>query len=202
MINDTYRNEKVELNVKQVAKNDAPYCGDSYFYITTDQYFLCMLADGLGSGRYAYESSNAIKEVVEEYHHLTVEEILEKCNNAMVAKRGAAIAIMKFCFETQDFKYVSVGNIKFFLYLPSTDKTVYPLPISGYLSGKKSSYKVQTFPYEPQAKFIIFSDGLELKEIKSYMARNVSVETISNIMWEANVAHADDTTFIIGSLLF
>ncbi|MGN1401904.1 MAG: PP2C family serine/threonine-protein phosphatase [Bacillus sp. (in: firmicutes)] len=201
MINDYIQNEKVELMVKQVAKDNAPYCGDSYFFITTDEYFLLLLADGLGSGKNAYDSSNTVKEIVEEHHHLPVEEIMDKCNKGLNMKRGAAVALIKFFFDTKSFHYLSVGNIRFFIYLPSNEKTLYPLPESGYLSGSRKVFKSQTFQYEPSSLFVIYSDGLELKGIKSHISRNISLKAKADSMWDANVAPSDDVTFILGSLL-
>lgn len=201
MISESIKNEMIEIVVKQVAKNNAPYCGDSYYYITTDRYFLCLIADGLGSGKFAYESSNLVKEIVCEYHHLPLEELFDRCNEVLAHKRGAAVAILKVAFEDRQFQYLSVGNIRFFLYVPSTKKMIYPLPTSGYLSGKARKFVGKTYPYEPNSKFILYSDGLELKEIKTYLSKNQAIERISDDIWGANIAHSDDTTFIMGSLL-
>ncbi|WP_050613783.1 PP2C family serine/threonine-protein phosphatase [Bacillus testis] len=201
MINEYISNDKVEVNVKQSAKDNAKYCGDSYYFITTESYFICVLADGLGSGQYAHESSDAVIKVVEECHHLPIEDLLSECNSVLLNKRGAAVAVIKVFFETHECQFISVGNIRFFMYKPSENKVIYPLPISGYLSGKARKFKRQTFSYEPHARFIIFSDGMELKEIKSYISKSSSIAHLSEVIWNANVAHADDVTFIMGSLL-
>ncbi|MFS0784408.1 PP2C family serine/threonine-protein phosphatase [Bacillus sp. 1P06AnD] len=201
MINDLIKNEKVEVNVRQVAKDNANYCGDSYYFATTESYFICVLADGLGSGEYAYESSSAVTNIVAQYHDLPLEELIDKCNSALVSKRGAAVAIVKFFFETKEVHFISVGNIRFFMYKPSEEKVIYPLPISGFLSGKIRKFKGQRFKYEPSSRFFIFSDGMELKEIKSNISKTTSIDLLSEVIWHENAAHADDVTFIVGSLL-
>ncbi|MGM9924933.1 MAG: PP2C family serine/threonine-protein phosphatase [Bacillus sp. (in: firmicutes)] len=194
-------NEKVELIARQASKGTNWCCGDAYFFITTDEYFLCVLADGLGSGEFANEAATAVTSIVKENYHLPVEELIEKCNRILVAKRGAAVAIFKVMFEEQQFQYISIGNIRFFLYNPSIKKIIYPLPVSGYLSGRMRKFKVQTFPYSPLSKFVFFSDGLELGSIKSYISSDTSLGAMSEKIWNANTAQSDDVTFIIGSLL-
>lgn len=201
MINDYIKNDQIELTVRQVSKGGAPFCGDSYYHVTTEDYFLCVLADGLGSGEFAYESSNTVTEIVKQFHDISLEDILDKCNKALASKRGAAVAILKVMFKSQQFQYVSVGNIRFFLFNPLIKKVIYPLPTSGYLSGSMRKFKSQTFTYEPTSRFILYSDGLELKEIKAYMGRTSSINLVSEDIWNSNTAHSDDITFIMGSLL-
>ncbi|KWW12672.1 phosphoserine phosphatase [Peribacillus simplex] len=177
------------------------YCGDDYFFLHTKEYFVCVLADGLGSGKYAYESSHAVIEEVKRNHELDVESLMAVCNQVLIDKRGAAVSILKIFYEKNEFVYSSVGNIRFFLYNPKVDKLVYPLPVTGYLSGRKQKYRTERYKYEPDAKFILYSDGLELKGAKSFLKRQAPIELNAKSILESSPATADDTTFILGSLL-
>ncbi|MGE7604904.1 PP2C family serine/threonine-protein phosphatase [Peribacillus sp. NPDC097675] len=201
MIKEILREENIEVLVSQSSKNNMVFCGDDYFFLHVKEYFVCVLADGLGSGEHAYESSHAVIEQVKQHHHLDVESLMEICNQVLIAKRGAAVSIMKIYYEEKEFVYSSVGNIRFFLYNPSDDKLVYPLPVTGYLSGRKQKYRTQRFKYEPNAKFIFHSDGLELKGAKSFLKRQVPLENNARCILESSPQTADDTTFILGSLL-
>ncbi|PJN91086.1 phosphoserine phosphatase [Bacillus sp. mrc49] len=177
------------------------YCGDDYFFLHTKEYFVCVLADGLGSGKYAYESSHAVIEEVKRNHELDVESLMAVCNQVLIDKRGAAVSILKIFYEKNEFVYSSVGNIRFFLYNPKVDKLVYPLPVTGYLSGRKQKYRTERYKYEPNAKFILHSDGLELKGAKSFLKRQAAIDLNAKSILESSPATADDTTFILGSLL-
>lgn len=201
MIKDILREDTIEVLVSQSSKNDMVFCGDDYFFLHMKEYFICVLADGLGSGEFAYESSHAVIEEVKQHHHLDVESLMDLCNQVLIAKRGAAVSILKIYYEKNEFVYSSVGNIRFFLYNPSEDKLVYPLPVTGYLSGRKQKYRTQRFKYEPNAKFIFHSDGLELKGAKSFLKRQVPIEQNARCILESSPKTADDTTFILGSLL-
>ena len=202
MINDHIKNDRVELVVMQEAKDSASFCGDSYYCITTESYFLCVLADGLGSGEFAYVSSNAVIEVVKKHHDLPLDELIAICNEQLANKRGAAVAIMRVFFDRDEFEIVSVGNIRFFLFLPSEKKLIYPLPVTGFLSGKSKKFKVETYRREKDSKFILFSDGMVVKGVKSKLSEhNISLKCVGEELWSENTAQADDITMIIGSLL-
>ena len=201
MIKEVLKEENIEVIVSQTSKNNMVYCGDDFFFLNTKEYFLCVLADGLGSGEFAYESSHAVIEEVKRFHDLDVEELMKICNQSLINKRGAAVSILKVYYDQRKFDYSSVGNIRFFLYNPKEDKLVYPLPVTGYLSGRKQKYKTQRFSYEPNAKFILHSDGLELKGAKTFLKRTVPLENIARCILDSTPATADDTTFILGSLL-
>ncbi|WP_409303965.1 SpoIIE family protein phosphatase [Peribacillus sp. SCS-155] len=201
MIKEILREDRIEVLVSQSSKNDMPYCGDGYFFINTEDYFLCVLADGLGSGKFAYESSFAVTEEAKKYHDKGVESLMAICNSTLVNKRGAAVSVLKLYYDTKEFVYSSVGNIRFFLYNPESDKLVYPLPVTGYLSGRQQKYHTQRFKYEPNAKFILHSDGLQLQGAKAILKTYSSLEQNAKVILQNNPIHSDDTTLILGSLL-
>lgn len=191
--------ELVEIYAYQSAKEGKPFCGDSYYFTATEEYFLCVLADGLGSGRYAYEASSAVVEVVKENETDDVETLMKRCNEVLAQKRGAAVAVLKVNFITREFEYSCVGNIRFYLYTPN-GKTIYPLPIRGFLSGRPQNIRTQRFFYEPNSKFLFHTDGLTVNNTKSLIKSCQSVEIIANEIKNKQFSKDDDSTFIIGSL--
>ncbi|WP_018664753.1 PP2C family serine/threonine-protein phosphatase [Heyndrickxia acidiproducens] len=188
----------IEVYGFQTIKAGRKLCGDSYYMMATDDYFLCVLADGLGSGEYAYYSSQAVARTVKEKSDEDVDTLMKECNHVLYRKRGAAVAILKVYFKTHQFDYSCVGNIRFYVYSPD-GKLTYPLPISGYLSGKPQYFKTQTFAYEPDSKFIIHSDGVNERDAKAFLRKCESIELIADRLKEQQQTN-DDATFIIGSL--
>ena len=63
---DHLKHKDVEAFAHQHSKGGNPFCGDSFFFHATEDYFLCVLADGLGSGQFAFESSSAVTHIVKE----------------------------------------------------------------------------------------------------------------------------------------
>lgn len=191
---------RVEVIASQSSKDGQMFCGDDYFFTVTDDYFICALADGLGSGEHAYESSKAVTDIIRRYHHEDITKLMNLCNQALLNKRGAAVAIFKADFKKANFQYSCVGNIRFYLY-PPTGKLIYPLPVTGYLSGRKQRYHTQQFPYMPNSKFFLHSDGFEMRETKNFLRNYISLEHTAKKLEKLNTAASDDVTFILGSLL-
>jgi negative regulator of sigma-B (phosphoserine phosphatase) len=192
-------NEYIQAIAYQIPKEGNVLNGDSFFMKVTEDYFICAVADGLGSGEHAYHSSNAIREEVEKNHDQEVKVLIDRCNQVLKNKRGATLSILKVHFLQMTFTYSSVGNIQFILSCPS-GRFIYPLPVQGYLSGKPQKYRCETFTYEKGSKFIIHTDGLAIPGIMSLAGSSSSIEEISNYLKNLTKTGKDDMTYIVGQL--
>ncbi|WP_062350885.1 PP2C family serine/threonine-protein phosphatase [Bacillus kwashiorkori] len=193
--------KKINLLVSQMVKKGNDVNGDSYFYYVDDDVFVCVLADGLGSGEGAFESSSIVIETVKENPHLDVVTLMEFCNEALFLKRGAAVTILKFHFDKKQFDYCSIGNIRFTMYSPS-GKFTHPLPVTGYICGKPLTFRKQTFSYEPLSLFLFYTDGLEINNSKEVLSKYNTVDSIANkVTADYMKKNNDDITFIVGKLL-
>ncbi|OEH93075.1 PP2C family serine/threonine-protein phosphatase [Bacillus solimangrovi] len=199
MIVKDYQNVRVASF--QQSKKGEKECGDSYYIVETDKYFVCAIADGLGSGLGAKESSVAVVNVIAKSHHESIDKIMEQCNVSLRGLRGAVIGILKIDYEHKKIIYSNVGNIRVILYSPSGE-IIYPLPQYGYLSGRPQSYKIQETSLENNTAFIIYSDGLQLLSVKKFIFKMVSLEAISNEL-QKYVNHGnDDVTYVVGKIRF
>lgn len=194
------QNECIEAYAFQRAKEGNAYCGDSFYMTANDGFFLCVLADGLGSGEYAYESSHAVTSIVQSNPEEDVQTLMNFSNKVLLSKRGAATAIFKVDFQEKTFEYSCVGNIRFYLYTPS-GKMVYPMPVSGYLSGRPQKFRTQKFPYDPQSTFLIHSDGYVKEDSKPFIKNSQTINAIAKQLKANQINKNDDVTFIVGSLL-
>ncbi|MGM7724396.1 PP2C family serine/threonine-protein phosphatase [uncultured Metabacillus sp.] len=192
-------NSFVHTLVYQLPKEGKTCCGDSFFIKATEDYFICALADGLGSGERANDSSSAISALVEKKHNEDVDVLIDLCNQELRDKRGATVSILKIDFKENQFTYSSVGNIRFILCSPS-GTFIYPLPILGYLSGRPQKYRTQTYSYEKGSKFIIHTDGLVLPGAKALLYNGRSVEDLSQSLEAYTKTRNDDLTYIVGQL--
>ena len=190
-------NQYIQTLAYQIQKEGNRCNGDSFFIKATDDYFICAVADGLGSGLYAHDSSNAIREVVEQYQYEEVDVLIDYCNKVLKDKRGATVSLFKVDFSLRKITYSSVGNIRFVVYSPS-GQFFYPIPVFGYLSGKPQKYGIETFSYAKDAKFIIHTDGLHIPNIKHLLTSFRSIEEISNHLKMYTTTQKDDLTYIIG----
>ncbi|WP_277584672.1 PP2C family serine/threonine-protein phosphatase [Psychrobacillus antarcticus] len=198
MIN--FSDDKVELFVYQEAKSGNVQSGDTYYITKTDDFMLCAIADGLGNGPVAKESADVIPEILENYKEETLDELLLRCNDLMFQKRGAAVAIVKIDYRDQTISYSCVGNVKFYMYKRATDKMIYPLPVMGYLSGRKQKTNTQTYACDKNDLFMLHSDGVVMRSPKSTLKNANNAQCLYETVFK-EIEHGDDSTFIVGSLL-
>jgi phosphoserine phosphatase RsbX len=195
-----YDFQTIQVSSYQQPKNGNVQCGDSYFVNQTDNQFICAIADGLGSGYVAKQSSEAAVSAVEAHCNEPVETIMEKANQSLKGMRGAVLTIFKINFQTKQIEFCGVGNVHLIIYTHE-GKVIRPLSYSGYLSGQQQRYHVQNLQLPVPCSFIIYSDGLKVnsksKEIVQMMhsARDASYH-VQQLINSSN----DDVTFLIGKI--
>lgn len=193
------RNDAIEVFVYNQAKEGNLESGDAYFTYAEEEYFICAIADGLGNGPVAKQSAEIIPMILARYHFETVDELLQRCNEYMIQKRGAAVAVFKVHFKEQLIHYSCVGNIKCYI-LRNGEKMVYPLPVSGYLSGRPLKLRSQQIAYQIGDLFFLHSDGITLRSPSSLLKKSRNVYDLYRNAMNESFAN-DDVTFIAGNLL-
>lgn len=191
--------EHIDVVIYQQAKQGNFESGDTYFTHSEEDYFIFAIADGLGNGPIARQSAEIIPKVLAEYHHESIDELLNRCNEYMIQKRGAAVAIVKIDFMNKTIQYSCVGNVRFYIW-QNGQKMIYPLPVMGYLSGKPLKLNTQSYTYHPGDVFFLHSDGIESRSPSSLLRDSRSVYEIYNRLVHTSIGD-DDATFIAGNLL-
>lgn len=173
------------------------YCnGDSYFYKETDTGFICALADGLGSGQLANESSQAVINAIKENPNATPEQIVEDCNSALFNKRGVVIGILKIDYTTMMYSFLSIGNIGMMTVNQNGERKRF-IPKSGFLAGYRTTFKVEHAKVGDKMNFVLFSDGVLEKELIESYILGEDVSRIVSYYQELDLDYRiDDTTLI------
>ncbi|HET7522482.1 MAG TPA: PP2C family serine/threonine-protein phosphatase [Bacillales bacterium] len=196
----TYKQMKV--GAVQKTKPGQSYCGDSYFVTETEDYFICALADGLGSGVEASRASGKAVSVIEAHHDESIDVLMRECNKALAFGRGAVLSIFKIFYHTNQLAFSGVGNVRFMLRMPNGE-VIYPLSTGGFLSGRPQPYRVQTFPYEKGTSFIIYSDGFDMNTAARRpllcMGSPEEASRYVRLLLEDGTGRNDDVTFIFGT---
>lgn len=188
---------KVDVSVFQKPKKGNFHCGDSYFYKETENEFICALADGLGSGEFAKESSQIVIDIIQNNVHFTVEQLVKACNEQLQGKRGVVLGILKLDFQTQVSTFSSIGNIGI-MSITNDKKKKRNIPNSGYLAGYNRPFKVMNQKLENGMNFVMFSDGVLDKELSQCFFANKDVRSITR-SYERMIDkdRHDDTTLIV-----
>ncbi len=187
---------RVDVSVFQKSKKGNKCCGDSFYFTETNNQFVCILADGLGSGEYAKESSQAVIELVKNNHDITMEELVEKSNEILHGKRGVVLGILKIDFIKESYSISTIGNISIMTVTDDREKQR-NIPISGYLAGFKGPVKVKEYKLKKGMNFFMFSDGVQDNELLRcfFIEKDVHVITKMYGLASEHERH-DDTTLI------
>ncbi|TCP23833.1 negative regulator of sigma-B (phosphoserine phosphatase) [Scopulibacillus darangshiensis] len=199
-----YPFDKFKVSAIQKAKRDKPCCGDSYYVKETDDYLICAVADGLGSGIGAKEASQKVVDTVRNHHELPVETQMLKANLSLHNERGAVVTIFKIDYKKGLVTYCGVGNIRLSIY-PKQGKSITPLSKPGFLSGRPVRFHVQEFAYPEGGLFVIHSDGVNILSQQLPVIRHIysadrpdQAEDYFNDLMQGN---GDDVTLLIGKPL-
>lgn len=187
---------RVDVAVYQKAKKGNYYCGDSYLYIEAEDEFICAIADGLGSGEYALESSQITIDIIRDNIGVTVEQLVEKCNKELLGKRGVVLGILRLHFPTETYSFSSIGNIGV-MTVVNGKKTKRNIPNGGYLAGYKRNFKVVREVLMPEMNFVLFSDGVSDAELSKKLFLNTEVDSVVKAYEnESDNERKDDTTLM------
>ncbi|WP_255307095.1 indirect negative regulator of sigma-B activity [Paraliobacillus sp. PM-2] len=187
----------MDISVFQKPKKGNYYCGDSYYYKETEQGFICALADGLGSGEYAKESSQLVMDIIESNTNASVEQIIKVCNQKLVGKRGVVLGILKVDFNEKNYTFSSIGNIGL-MTISSKSEKKRNIPNAGYIGGFPRPLKVLRDNLLDEMVFVMFSDGVDSLDLSSsyFLGKDVSkiTELFSHFLSDSI---KDDTTLLV-----
>ncbi|WP_347552653.1 SpoIIE family protein phosphatase [Pseudalkalibacillus hwajinpoensis] len=190
--------EKVTVAAYQKPKSGNQKCGDSYYVEETSDYFICAVADGLGSGDLAKDSSLAAINAVKAHQDEDVESLMKVANEEMKGKRGCVLSIFKLNLQTRQMEFSGIGNISLIIY-QADGRVIRPISYSGYLSGKLQKVKVQRIEYPVGSSFVTFSDGVQISS-KNYtmIAKFDSVQESFKHLTDTLPSTNDDVTLLVG----
>ncbi len=191
------RTKHIDISVFQKVKHGNVDCGDSYFYYQEDDYFICVIVDGLGSGTLANESSQAVVNVIKSNPFMSITEMIRLSNHALIGKRGVVLGILQLNLKTEQFTYSSIGNIGL-MTINSDGRKRRNIPMSGYLGGYLPKAKVINGTFKTDTIFIMFSDGVLAHELTDRLFDKQSVYEITEAFAsKMEPTRDDDTTLAV-----
>lgn len=189
--------QTIDISVFQKSKKGNYYCGDSYYYKETEEGFICALADGLGSGEYAKESSQLVMDIIEENTSASVEHMIKVCNERLTGKRGVVLGVLKVHFEKKQYCFSSIGNIGM-MTISSASEKKRNIPNAGYLGGYSRPLKTHCDTLLDDMVFVMFSDGVNARDLSSSYFLGKDVTKITSFFSSyISDSPEDDTTLIV-----
>lgn len=195
-----YTFNQVQISAFQKAKAGNETCGDSYLVLETKDYFVCGIADGLGSGEFASESAEIAISILKRSHHFPVDKMMDKVNEGLKGKRGAVLAVFKFEYKNNQLFYCGIGNINLIIYSES-GAIVRPLSYGGYLAGKPQTYHVKIINVKESCYFHMYSDGVNLSVAETNrILKTKQPKQVVAYLKEVVASASDDITYIVGKI--
>ena len=188
--------DHVHISVYQKEKAGNYYCGDSYYYTETADGFLCVVADGLGSGEVAKESSQAVIDTIKEHPHASGDVLVKLLNQALIGKRGVVLGILRLNYHEKMYSYTSIGNIGLMTIDQATLKKR-NIPIPGYLGVYPRKMKEVRDTLEEGTLFAVFSDGVHAKELSHVLFQSDDVHDITDQFHDTMIDKRDDDTTLL-----
>lgn len=198
-----YNLNHFDVRVFQQPKAGMDCCGDSFFIKETEDFMICGIADGLGSGCYAKEASKAAVDILSDMQNESVVTMMNCVNHSQQNLRGVVMSLFKINLKSRQGYFCGVGNINMIINYESV--YAQPLPEKGYISGKPLQYKVQPFHFPENGSFALFSDGIHIppKQLQR-LYRILDSPEEENVLTDLNTCSVrnlnDDATLIIGRL--
>ena len=193
-------NESIKVYAYGTMKRGNTESGDTYSLKDLEDGAFLVIADGLGSGKKAFESAAVIYRIFEDVtFDDTVEELMNTCNKEMKDKRGAAVTIVKVDYVQKRIEISAIGNVRVYIQQP-TGKMIYPLPQPGYLSGRPQQVKVERYDYEPGTLLFMHSDGIQMRSPKQTLEESSNACQLALTIYRM-IDFNDDATFITAKLL-
>lgn len=188
--------KEVRVATFQKEKFGEDYCGDRYYFTECEQGFICVVADGLGSGEIAGESSQAVIDVIKDSIDISDRDLVTKCAQKLAGKRGTVLGVLRIDFNKQKYTYSSIGNISLVIAMNRKRRNrVIPKP--GFLGNYERELKVVTGDLEKNMSFLMFTDGVLDQEFSKLCLFDENVdEIIKTFSHISNKEREDDTTLI------
>lgn len=155
--NQRANNSQLQIGALSLPKRDEEVCGDGWAIGQEGDRTLIMVADGLGHGAGAHESSQKAINIFKKNLHYLPTELIALMHEGLRGLRGAAVAISMIA--NNQLHYAGVGNISGVIithernqYLPSYNGT------AGLALPRLQNY---TCAWPSDALLVMNSDGLQ-----------------------------------------
>lgn len=135
--------------------------GDLHVVAHFDRGALLAVLDGLGHGEEAAEAAAAGVAVLQEDPGAPLQELVERCHQALRGTRGAAMTVVSIDAVRSELEWCGVGNVEGVLVRGQRDLPSEAAPTRGGVVGYRlPPLKVSHLPITPGDLVVLASDGL------------------------------------------
>lgn len=171
-------------------------CGDAWQTRQRRESAFFAVVDGLGHGLHAHEAARGAIGTIDEQADVDLPSMLKAMHDGIRHTRGAAGALAEI--RSRVIRFAGVGNVAGSISRPGlTRQTV---SLSGTLGHDARQIREYSYPWEPDALFVMCSDGLvthwSLDDYRGVRQRHPVV--VAAALYRDFTRHRDDTTVVVG----
>jgi hypothetical protein len=175
-----------------------PVCGDGWQVVQRQESVIVIVADGLGHGIHASEASTAAINMLNPAQAGDLSARLRVIHEGLRHTRGAAAAIAEIFPRPPLVKFAGIGNISGAIHRPGV--TRHTVSLNGTLGHEARAFREYSYPWEPDAMFVMHSDGLathwSLDDYRGLQQRDPAI--IAAVLYRDFSRQRDDVTVVVG----
>jgi anti-sigma regulatory factor (Ser/Thr protein kinase) len=188
----------LSIGAVSVAMNGEPVCGDGWQVLQRNESAIVIVADGLGHGIHASEASTAAIGTFDPKDGGDLTERLRAMHDGLRHTRGAAAAIAEIVLIPRLVKFAGIGNISGTIHRPGV--TRHTVSLNGTLGHEARNFREYSYPWEPDAMFVMHSDGLgthwSLDDYRGLQQRHPAI--VAAVLYRDFSRQRDDVTVVVG----
>lgn len=189
----------VEWGVAERHKPGETLSGDLHLVKTLESGVLLAVADGLGHGEAAAEAARLALNVVEEYSHKSLVEIMENCNRKLHGTRGVVMSLAFLNALNNSMEWLGVGNVEGVLVrsAPNGKPARESLLLScGIVGGQLPPLRAATLEIARGDTLVLATDGIQRGFEGSMVLLKGPQETAQDILERDGLA-TDDALVLV-----
>jgi serine/threonine protein phosphatase PrpC len=174
-------------------------CGDACLVHPRSDGALLAVVDGLGHGREAAQSAELACSVLMQYANDPILELFRRCNDSLVAERGAAMSIATIDQAAATLTWAGVGNVDGVLVhapLFGGAKREHVLMRGGVVGYRMPPVRTTTLPLAPGDRIVLATDGIDSHFAESTLLHGAPQETADWIL-DHHGKRSDDALVLV-----
>jgi len=181
-----------------VSKPGEEFCGDAFGIEQTDSEAAVLLADGLGHGFEAGQSSQEAVRMLREHPQLAPAALIDLTHKALRSHRGAAVSIARIDLNRGTLHFAGLGNVSGQIY-SIAGRGQHLISVNGTAGHNAARIRQFSYPWPQDGILVMHSDGLATGtslDAKPALARR-DPSLIAGVLYRDFCRGHDDATVVV-----
>ncbi|HEU4962776.1 MAG TPA: SpoIIE family protein phosphatase [Bacilli bacterium] len=171
--------------------------GDGYVVRKWEDRTLILVADALGHGTKAQETTTILLDLVQATPPVQLRKLLLGCHHMMRPTRGAAAAFVIIDHQSRTVTYSGIGNIALYHATARDGVTASKRMVRGILGYRQIVPTETTFPYQAGDRLLLFTDGVNTAAAKGRDVWHPQIQQGAQALLDRYASGQDDALLLL-----